>query len=145
MSKLSKLINEYYNHKFVDDGAFASKDYISFQTKYRNVLKEIGQSCGMKLYSFNKNHYEFSCVMKSNYTNQFYYVSISDVRGLGNEWADSILYRTMKYDKDWTGGQNHRCKLEDLGYSLYKLDRDYIKQNDLKIENIENNDGLYEM
>ena len=74
MSKLSKLINDYYNHKFVDDGAFVSKDYVSFQAKYRNVLKEIGQSCGMELYSFNKNHYEFSCVMKSNYTNQFYYL-----------------------------------------------------------------------
>lgn len=34
----------------------------------------------MELHSFSKNHYEFSAVVKSNTTNQFYYISISDVR-----------------------------------------------------------------
>ena len=136
MNKLSKLINQYYNHKFDEDWGYNSRDYISFQTKYKNVLKEIGNECGVELYSFNGGYYEFSCVMKSKYTNRFYYVSICDVRTWKNEWADNVLYRTMEHDKDWTGGSNHFCKLEDLGHSLNQLDRQYQKNIIQERENI---------
>ena len=135
MSKLSKFINSYYNHTFDEEWGYNSKDYTSFQTKYKNVLKEIGESCGIELSNFNKGYYEFSCVMKSKYTNQLYYVSICDVRHWKNGWADHVLYRTMKDDKDWTGGPNHYCKLEDLGYSLNQLDKNYIKLQEIDAKN----------
>ena len=76
----------------------------------------------MELYSFCKNHYEFSAVVKSNKTNQFYYISISDVRYWKNEWANHILYRTMEHDKDWTGGSNRYSTLKELEENLLNLD-----------------------
>ena len=50
-------------------------------------------------------------MMNENTEEKFIYISIPDVRYWENEWFSDILCRTMKYDKDWTGGQNHRTTL----------------------------------
>lgn len=87
----------------------------------------------MELQTFNKGHYEFSAVMKSKVTNKFYYISIPDVRYKNNEWANNILYRTMKHEKDWTGGTNQYSSLQNLAENLLNLDLKISK--DLEREN----------
>ena len=50
-------------------------------------------------------------MMNENTEEKFIYISIPDVRYWENEWFSDILCRTMKYDKDWTGGPNHCTSL----------------------------------
>lgn len=69
----------------------------------------------MEVVDFHKNHYEFSAVLKNPETEKFVYVSISDVRYRNDEWVSCTLYRTMKYEKDWTGGENHFGAWEQIG------------------------------
>ena len=49
-------------------------------------------------------------VTKSRYV----YLAISDVRFFRRQWATSILVRTMKHSKDWTGGSNWYCSISDV-------------------------------
>jgi len=128
---IKKFLNKWYDKEITDWGGQTQPEYkhlrtdyeySDFQRNYKSVIKEFCKDIGMELHSFNKNHYNFSAVIKSNATNQFYYVSISDVRYWKNEWADNILYRTMEHEKDWTGGSNRYSKLQDLPESLLNLD-----------------------
>ena len=147
---VDKFLNKWYNKEFENWGGETSPEYKNFQTNYKSVIKEICNDIGMNLYSFNKNHYEFSAVVKSNTTNQFYYFSISDVRYWKNEWADNILFRTMENDKDWTGGRNRYSKLKDLEENLmnldleigYKIENNKTRQitNHVEIKNDKNDD-----
>ena len=83
--------------------------------------KKLAEENGFTLHKFNKNHYEFSAVLKHEETGKFIYVSISDVRFFPDQWYDRVLIRTMSHDKDWTGGQNNRCYWEDIGTTAKRL------------------------
>lgn len=122
--KEKELLKRWSNMGYYDWGIFEYKD---FQRNYRSVLREISKKIGFELHSFNNHHYSFSAVMKSNTTNQFYYISISDVRFFKDEWAKEILYRTMENDHDWTGGKNRYSKLEKLAENLSILDKEISK------------------
>lgn len=119
---VEKFLSKWYDKTIKDGCVEISPEYRNFQTNYRSVIKELCNDIGMELHSFSKNHYEFSAVVKSNTTNQFYYISISDVRYWKNEWANNILYRTMKDDKDWSGGTNRYSTLQELAENLLNLD-----------------------
>ena len=100
-------------------------------------LKRIAKNNNLELHSFNKNHYEFSAVLKDIHEDKFIYVSISDVRYWKNEWYNNVLIRTMEHDKDWTGGRNHYCKWEEIGTKARELINSMSKQqviNDLDLE-----------
>ena len=125
--KIEEFLKKWYDKEIEDWGGETSPEYRNFQTNYRSVLKEIGNNISFELHSFSKNHYEFSAVMKSNLTNQFYYISISDVRYWKNEWANSILYRTMEHEKDWTGGCNRYSTLKKLSENLLELDKQILR------------------
>lgn len=130
--KVQEFLEKWYDKKIEDDGVYTSEEYKKFQSEYRSVLKEIGKIIGFSLHSFSKNHYEFSAVMQSKLTQQFYYISISDVRCWKNEWANKILYRTMQHDKDWTGGTNRYSTLEELSKHLSQLDKEIMRNFDNK-------------
>lgn len=134
--KIKNFLDKWYDVNIQDDGQNNSLEYLEFQRDYRNVLKNIGNEIGFNLYSFNKGHYNFSVVVQSNKSKQFYYISISDVRDIKNKWANNILYRTMKYEKDWIGGYNNYSKLEELSYNLQNLDKKFLKN--LEQENSQN-------
>ncbi len=125
--QVKEFLNTWFDREIEDWGGTTSQEYKNFQRNYRSVLKEIGKNIGFELHSFNKNHYDFSVVMKSNMTNQFYYLSISDVRYWKNEWANNILYRTMEHEKDWTGGSNRYSTLENLSENLLNLDKQILQ------------------
>lgn len=127
---VDKFLNKWYDKEIEDWGGETSPEYRNFQTNYKSVIKDFCKDIGMEFHSFSKNHYEFSAVVKSNTTNQFYYISISDVRYWKNEWANNILYRIMKHDKDWTGGSNRYSTLQDLAENLLNLDLQILKNLD---------------
>lgn len=134
---IQKFLEKWYNKQIEDWGSETSPEYKNFQTNYRSVIKDFCKDIDMELHSFNKNHYEFSTIIKSNKTNQFYYISISDVRYWKNEWANNILYRTMEHDKDWTGGSNCYSSLQDLPENLLNLDLRILKESE-NTRNIDN-------
>lgn len=111
---------KWLDHKF-STGCYAGEDYLKFQKEMRTDLRKQAVNNGLVIYSFNKNHYEFSAVLKSAYTDKFVYVQIPDVRFFQNEWFTNVLYRTMANEKDWTGGLNQYCRWEDIGKSAAKL------------------------
>lgn len=128
--KEKAMLEKWFDKPIIDWGGEVSPEYKIFQRNYKSVLREMAKQIEFELYSFSQTHYCFSAVMKSNITKQFYYISISDVRYFKNEWAENILYRTMKHDKDWTGGTNRYTTLENLSKNLLKLDKQILK--DLK-------------
>ena len=128
--------NKWLNHTF-SSGTYPMPDYVEFQRKMRFDLKRIAKNNNLELHSFNKNHYEFSAVLKDIHEDKFIYVSISDVRYWKNEWYNHVLIRTMEHDKDWTGGSNHYCKWEEIGMKARELINSMSKQkvfNDLDLE-----------
>lgn len=125
--KVKEFLAKWYDKEIEDWGGETSPEYKNFQTNYRSVIKDFCKNIGMELYSFSKNHYDFSAVIKSNSSNQFYYISISDVRYWKNEWANNILYRTMEHEKDWTGGSNRYSTLENLPENLLTLDKQILR------------------
>ena len=73
---VDKFLNKWYDKEIEDWGGETSPEYRNFQTNYKSVIKDFCKDIGMELHSFSKNHYEFSAVVKSNTTNQFYYIDI---------------------------------------------------------------------
>ena len=73
---VDKFLEKWYDKEIEDLGGETSPEYRNFQTNYRSVIKDFCKDIGMELHSFSKNHYDFSAVVKSNKTNQFYYISI---------------------------------------------------------------------
>ena len=75
---------------------------------------------GYEIHSWNKGHYDCSAVIKDN-VGRYIYMSISDVRYFINNWIDNILIRTMKHEKDQTGGDNHYTDLINLTKDIARL------------------------
>lgn len=114
-----KNLKPYANRSIEDWGSVVSKDYKSFQTKYRNFLKKVCANNGYELVKFSPNHYEFSCFIKGD--DKYVYVSISDVRYFKNSWYKNILIRSAKSDTDYTGGPNNYVDLPNLEAKLKRM------------------------
>jgi hypothetical protein len=100
-------------------GSYIGDDFKSFNTKYRNAIKKLLPD-GYEIHSWSRGHYECSAVIKGS-NGRFIYMRIGDVRHFPNEWVDNILVRTMKHDKDWTGGANHYTDLINFAKDIQKL------------------------
>lgn len=96
-----------------------------FQREARAALKELADAAGYTLHKFLPNHYQFSAILQEHETGAYAYVSISDVRFFRNAWATNILYRQMRDEYDWHGGDNHYCTLTGLSTALQSL---YLKE-----------------
>ena len=103
MPKKTPVVEDWLNHEF-STGGYAGKDYLDFQRAAKRDLKKIAQSAGFQMHSFSPNHYCFSAVLRQESSGAFAYVSVSDVRSGGRVWYNRVLYRTMRHEKDWTGG-----------------------------------------
>jgi len=90
-----------------------------------------------ELAEYNKGYFYISGFVKNITNNKFVYFSVPDVRYDKNGWNDNILYRTAQHEKDYTGGSNQYCKLEELSKNI---------QNTMPIEKTQDHDyGLDEV
>lgn len=117
-SELPKTLQPFVGYRF-SSGSYIGDDFKSFNTKYRNAIKKLLPN-GYEIHEWNRRHYDCSAVIKDN-NGRFIYMSIPDVRYWPNEWAEDILIRTMKHDKDWTGGDNHTTDLVNFTKDIQKL------------------------
>lgn len=114
-----KELKKYINYEF-SSGCYTGQDYKSFQTKYINYLKSMCKDNDWQLVNVGRNHYCFSCFIKSR-ENKCVYISISDVRYFNNEWFNNILVRTAKDETDYRGGFNNFVSLEKLEIKVCEL------------------------
>lgn len=112
-NKIKKLRKAYENHKF-ESSMYTTPEFKSFATKYRNVLKAIAERANVELVKFSAGHFDLYGFFRNKETGKFCYVSIFDVRGDVLEAFDRVLVRTAAHDKDFTGGSNWFCSLENL-------------------------------
>ena len=112
---------KYLNYEF-SSGPYTGEDYKKFQTKYINYLRSICKKNDWQLVNIGKNHYCFTAFVKNN-ENKYIYLSISDVRHFDDDWFFRILYRSAAHEKDYHGGQNQYCSLEELPNKLSFLFR----------------------
>ena len=76
-----------------------------FKRQLGNFLLEYG----VTIYKPSKpNHFDFSAFFQLPNGNWFY-VAVSDLRG----FKDSMMIRTATHEKDYTGGSNRYCPLNN--------------------------------
>lgn len=114
-------MNKWLCKKIEDWGGETSPDYKNFQKDYRKCIRSLCNTNGLELISFSPSHYEFSCFIKNKNSGKMCYMSISDVRYFDNRWFFSILVRTAKHEKDYSGGYNTYCCYDKLAERMLQL------------------------
>lgn len=120
-NKLAKFVSDYANYQF-ESSIDETKEFKSFSTKFKNVIKSILEETNPNfiLDSFNIGHFYVSGFIKNQDNNKFVYFSISDVRcgNVRHDVLNKILVRTAENNKDFTGGANCYTELENLKFKL---------------------------
>ena len=105
-----------------DAGTYVSKEYRRFQTSLVREISKYATTVGAKVVSSSKGYYVTSCFVERN--GKFVYLNHSaDVRmddGIKIE-LDSFMIRTARYAKDYTGGINQYCDMQQLQSMIDKL------------------------
>ncbi|MCD7832946.1 MAG: hypothetical protein LUH00_02995 [Lachnospiraceae bacterium] len=102
-------------------GITSGDDYKKFQRNMRSDLRKQAADNHMVIQEFSGSHYEFSAILKSETTGKLVFVSISDVRFFKNQWFNHVLFRRMKDEKDYSGGNNHFCSWPEIGRKAAQL------------------------
>ena len=108
-----------------DNGCYMSKEAVSFVTAMRNMLKRELGPFGIEVVSLKPGHYDCSGFLKKG--NDFIYVSYSIPRGgygisfSASDCIRGVLYRKAEGPKDFHGGPNNFCSLEDLPGAIINM------------------------
>jgi hypothetical protein len=88
-----------------------TEEFAAFARDFRAWVKK-NLPEGARLDTWSRGHFEVSGMIERG--GRFVYFSTSDVRFFKDRWADDILIRTAKHNRDWTGGQNCRAGLDNF-------------------------------
>jgi len=116
-NKDTNSIEKWVNYKF-QSSSVTTKEFKAFVRDFRKFIKA-NLPINSELISLDKGHFYLSGFIKRD--NKFVYFSCSDVRGSNNEWYNSLLIRTAKHEKDFTGGSNNFIKLNNFKEKADKL------------------------
>ena len=123
-SKIQKFLREYQNHEF-ESSTGTTKEFKSFATKFKNVIKSILEDTNSNfvLDSYNVGHFYVSGFIQNKENGKFVYFSLSDVRGncFGKHFLSNVLVRTAQHNKDFSGGANNYTSLEEFGLNITRL------------------------
>ena len=114
--------SKWHSSFLADAGTYVSKEYRRFQTSLVREISKYATTVGAKVVSSSKGYYVTSCFVERN--GKFVYLNHSaDVRmddGIKIE-LDSFMIRTARYAKDYTGGINQYCDMQQLQSMIDKL------------------------
>lgn len=113
-----KNLKPFLSHQF-SSNSVVETDFKHFAREFESYIKKFLPQ-NYTLHSYRPGHYCLCGVIRSS-DSKFIYFSIPDVRYFENEWYTDILIRTMKHDKDWTGGSNQSTNLENFHTNIQKL------------------------
>ena len=93
--------------EFISSGE-KTQQYLNFHRLFKKEFKKLLNSYCKEILISKPNHFDISGFFKLN-DDKIYYFSISDLR-----WSkDTMLIRTAKDFKDYTGGSNNFIKLDN--------------------------------
>jgi len=98
-----------------------SDAFDKFIKDLKSKLKAEAQPLDLVVLPFKANWFTTSGFIKSTHTGKYAYWSIPDVRFFPNEWYSTVLYRTAENEKDFIGGENRYCNLDELMKNVNKL------------------------
>lgn len=113
-----------WNEKAVkDDITVMSKEAKSFVTAFKNYLKR-NLPAGYEVESLSAGHYYCSGFVKKE--DKYIYLSYDIPRygeaiNFETSGVNGVLYRTAKNNKDFTGGGNHFCSINNVIESIISL------------------------
>jgi hypothetical protein len=125
-----KSMKHWVGHEF-DSSSGLTEDWAKFARDMKLYLYGIFKS-EYKLVSFSRGHFYFSSFFKNIKTDKLVYISCSDVRYFPGQWHNDLLIRTAKHEKDYTGGSNNTCSLNELRKMADKLTKETCDHSDAK-------------
>ena len=101
--------------KGFESSSGTTPQFLSFYRTFKNELTKILTVKGCTNIEIGKGHFYVSGFFTAS-SGQVYYVSLSDVRGFNETgWHNgSLMYRTAKDYKDYTGGCNQFVRLDEV-------------------------------
>lgn len=96
-------------------------EYAQFAKEIKDFIKK-AIAPDLILINFNRGHFYFSGFLTTPDGTKTVYFSSDDVRwNLCGGWYNSLLIRTAKHAKDYTGGTNNTCKIIDIKQKALQL------------------------
>ena len=117
---MSKLLNNYKDVPF-QSSTRNTKEFLFFVRLYKNKITKDAKENGLALVKWSTGHFYCSAFFENIKTGKLVYMSCSDVRFFKNGWCDNILIRTATNDRDYTGGNNNYCKIDNIGEAMLRL------------------------
>lgn len=122
--KIQQFLSYYGNYQF-ESSIYKTKEFSSFATKFKNLIKSIANEANphFVLDGYNVGHFYVSGFIKNTENDKFVYFSIDDVRcpSLQQYVLNDILIRTAQNNKDFRGGANNFVDLHNFGFELANL------------------------
>jgi hypothetical protein len=117
MSKVR--VRQWLNHNF-ESSSTTTPEFKSFTRDFKHSLNLIIKP-EFEIKNFIRGHFYISGFLQNRCNGNYGYFSTSDVRFSPNDWFNNVLIRTAKHDKDYTGGFNNYCRLENIKETALKL------------------------
>ena len=111
-------MKEWLGTKF-KSSCYRTDQFDNFARDFKNYLKKMLANDYEII--FKKGHFELFGFLKNKKTGKYAYFSISDVRYWQDEWFYNVLIRSAKNEKDFFGGTNQYCTLENIKIEADKL------------------------
>jgi len=92
---------------------YKTDQFKAFSRNFRSYVKKLTKD-NFEIINFSVGHFDVSGFLKNKENNKLVYFSVSDVRFFPNEWYNHVLVRTAKHDKDYIGGSNNYCTLDEI-------------------------------
>ena len=127
MNKLKKFVKDWDGYPIEDYGTVESPEFKKMFRALKAALKEMAKEQNAELVNFNSSHYDGSGFIYKPATNKYVYISLGQdalryrVNVTRKVNAGPILIRTAEGPKDFRGGHNHFCTLDELPEMILKL------------------------
>lgn len=115
-----KKLRKWTSHEF-SSLPYAGEDFKKFAREFNAEFKKSLAQYGVEVIRNKPGHYYLSGFVKNPDNGKFAYYTVGDVRYMFGRWAEEVLIRTAKSEKDFTGGFNQYSTLEDLPKALAAL------------------------
>ncbi|MDF2841644.1 MAG: hypothetical protein K0R00_70 [Herbinix sp.] len=101
------------------EGTDESDEMKQFFKDLKSDIKKALGSKGIKIIRMKPNYYSTTIVVGDG-KEKYAYISFGDMRWNGL-WNSQILVRTMKHDKDWSGGHNNFVNYDGIPDKILEL------------------------
>lgn len=125
MIDLKPFIKKWDKKELEDWGTTVSKEFGSFQTAFKNIMKKIAESCNAELVKYSKGHYDMSGFIKRDdkyvYFNYSNYQDRATVNLTKKGFGCAMYFRTAASDTDYHGGSNNNVPFSECEETIERL------------------------